>query len=79
MSEGRIWQIAALAIFLIWLMTIGAWHLKDQLTEAAFLGDTRRDLLQAMQQVGQSLQTLQKEQQSLGQRLQALEQHKKAD
>jgi len=66
------WALCA-ALFVLWLMTIGAWHFKDQITEAAFLGDTRRDLWQAMQQVGQSLQTLQKEQQSLGQRLSAVE------
>jgi Tfp pilus assembly protein PilN len=66
------WVVAA-ALFVLWVSTITVWHLKDQLTEAAFLSDTRRDLLQAMQTVGQSLQQLNKEQQALAQRLQALE------
>jgi Tfp pilus assembly protein PilN len=69
------WGLCA-ALFVLWIATITGWHLKDQLTEAAFLGDTRRDVLSAMQQVGTSLQQLQKEQQSLGQRLLAVEQRK---
>ena len=66
------WALFGLML-LVWAATLTAWHFKDQIQEAAFLSDTRRDLLQAMQQVGHSLQTLSKEQQTQGQRLQALE------